>query len=143
MPNEEKNDSELDELAANFFKQIGIEDFSETIEFAKDVEADVKKRESTLPQIPQTKDPDQLKKILEEKEIKIKELENLIEEKGNRVEELENKILPSFILMIKDYLEKINKLTDDLKLKDDMINDLKTKITEFKSKIQGLKSKWF
>ena len=143
MPNEEKNDSELDELAANFFKQIGIEDFSGTIEFAKDVEADVKKRESTLPQIPQTKDSEELKKIIEEKEIKIRELEKLVEEKDNRVEELENKILPSFILMIKDYLEKINKLTDDLKLKDEIINDLKTKIFTFKSRIQSLKSKWF
>ena len=62
MPNEEKNDSELDELAANFFKQIGIEDFVGTIEFAKDVEKDVKKREKKLPKIPETDDSSELKK---------------------------------------------------------------------------------
>ena len=143
MPNEEKNNSELDDLAANFFKQIGIEDFSGTIEFAKDVEKDVKKREKTLPKIPKTDDATELKKLLEEKELKILELEKFIEDKQNRVDELENKVLPAFILMIKDYLEQVSNLKDDIKIRDEKINHLKTNLINFKSKIQGLKSKWF
>ncbi|NHI93339.1 MAG: hypothetical protein EAX96_12710 [Candidatus Lokiarchaeota archaeon] len=143
MPNEEKNESELDDLAKNFFKQIGIEDFSGTIEFAKDLEKDIKKRESTIPKRPKIEGSEELKRIIEEKDVYIEKLEKLLEEKQDRVKELENKILSSFILMIKDYIEQINKLKDELKNKDEIIDDLKIKITAFKSKIQGLKSKWF
>ncbi|MHA1783778.1 MAG: hypothetical protein ACTSVY_06585 [Candidatus Helarchaeota archaeon] len=125
--NEEEKD--IDKIAENFFKQIGIDDLSGAIEFAKSVESDVKKREKTLPKKVKTEDIEELKKILEKKEA--------------RIDELENKVLPAFVLMIKDYLDQIKVLKKELKEKEDKNEALIMKIKEFKEKIQSLKSKWF
>ena len=156
---EKENDNEIDNLAESFFKQIGMEDFSGALEFAKNVEADVKVRDSTLPPESKDMDPSEYEKLLKEKEDKIKEFED--------------KIVPALILMIKTLKDenreliskmgtKISKkgtsgenfgeisalkeenkeLLKKIEIKEKRIIELTEKITKFKNKILGLKSKW-
>jgi len=156
---EKENENELDNLAESFFKQIGMEDFSGALEFAKNVEADVKVRDSTLPP--------------ESKEMDSSEYQKLLKEKEEKIKEFEDKIAPALILMIKNLkdenreliskietsepkkdisgenlgdisaLKKENReLLKKIEIKEKRIIELTDKISKFKNKIIGLKSKW-
>ena len=127
---------EVDDLALNLFKQIGLneDEIESTIELVNLLESAPKSTQKA-------ESVSELAEDITESQ-QIEQLKGLIEEQRNKLIKYENIIGPNLILMIKSYLDKLILVNEKVQDKEYEINRLEARIARLKGALEKIKAIW-